>query len=70
MKGIQSLKDQKSSKTIKEDHMEEIFDEDWEDQKEIKIIGIDQLVVLERTLLNLINQQDMNKYPNHDYVDL
>jgi hypothetical protein len=28
MKGIQSLKDQKSSKTIKEDHMEEIFDED------------------------------------------
>jgi hypothetical protein len=50
--------------------MEETFDEDWEDQKETKTIGIDQLVVLERTLLNLINQQVMNKYPNHDYVDL
>jgi hypothetical protein len=41
LKGIQSSKDEKSLQSIKKNHMEETFDEDLEDQKEIETIGID-----------------------------
>jgi hypothetical protein len=36
--------------------MEETFDEDSKDKKETKTIEVDQLVVLEKTLVKLINQ--------------
>jgi hypothetical protein len=35
--------------------MEEKFDEDTKDQKKIKIIGIDEIVVLEKALVNLMS---------------
>ncbi len=50
--------------------MEEAFDEDLKDQKEIKTIGTNQSTVSKKALVNMINQQVINKYPNHDYVDL
>jgi hypothetical protein len=45
LKGIRSPKDQKSLKSIKEDHVEEAFNENSEDQIETKTIGTDQIIV-------------------------
>ncbi len=50
--------------------MKETSDEDLEDYRDIKIIGTNQIIVLEKVVVNMINQQVMNKYPDHDYVDL
>ncbi len=68
MKGIQSLDDQKSLQSIDEDHVEKTFDEGSKDQRKTKTIGIDQIIVLEKTLVNLISQQVMNKYLDHGYT--
>jgi hypothetical protein len=54
LKGIQSSKDKKSLQSIDEDQMEETCDENSEDQRETKTIGIDQIVVLKKVLINLI----------------
>ncbi len=68
LKGIYSLEDHKYLLSIDEDHMEETSTEDSEDYKEIKTIGIDQIVISKKTLVNLINQHVMNKYPDHGYT--
>ncbi len=49
--------------------MEEISNENIEGQRETKTSWTNQIVVLDKTLVNMINQQVMIKYPNHDYVD-
>jgi hypothetical protein len=36
--------------------MQKTFDEDSKDQRETNTIGTDQLVVSEKTLVNMINQ--------------
>jgi hypothetical protein len=45
--------------------MEEKFDS--KHHSKIKIIGINQTIVLKEVLINLMNKQVMKKYPNHDY---
>jgi hypothetical protein len=55
VKGIQSLKNHKFLPSIDEDYTEETSYEDFEDQREIETIGIDQLVVSKKNLVNLIN---------------
>ncbi len=49
--------------------MEEISNENIEGQRETKTSWTNQIVVLDKTLVNMINQHVMIKYPNHDYVD-
>ncbi len=49
--------------------MEEISNENIEGQRETKTNWTNQIVVLDKTLVNMINQHVMIKYPNHDYVD-
>ncbi len=49
--------------------MEEISNENIEGQRETKTSWTNQIVVLDKTLVKMINQQVMIKYPNHDYVD-
>ncbi len=48
--------------------MEKTSNEDSEDQKERKTIGTYQTIVSEKTLVNLISQQIMNKYSDHGYT--
>jgi hypothetical protein len=48
--------------------MEERSYENSEVQGKTKTIGIDQIIILEETPINLINHQVMNKYSNHDYI--
>jgi hypothetical protein len=48
--------------------MEEKYDENLEDYKKIKIIGIDQIVVSKEALLNLMTQQVMKMFIDHDYI--
>jgi hypothetical protein len=56
LKGIQNLIVQMFLQSTYENHMEETFDEDLEDKKEIETIGTDQTIVLKKTLVNLISQ--------------
>jgi hypothetical protein len=70
LKGIHSSEDQKSLRFIDEEHMEERSNEKLEVQGKTKTIGTNQIVVLEKTLVNLISQQVMNKYSYHDYANL
>ncbi len=49
--------------------MEERLNEESEVQGKTKTIGTNQIVVSKETPINLISQQVINKYSNHDYVD-
>jgi hypothetical protein len=59
-----------SLESINLDHMEEKFDEDTKDQRKIEIIGIDEIIVLEETIVNIMSQQVMKIFTNHDYIAL
>jgi hypothetical protein len=48
--------------------MEKRSYENSEVQGKTKTIGIDQIVILEETSINLVNHQIMNKYSDHDYI--
>ncbi len=48
--------------------MEEKNDENSKDQSKTKIIGIDQIVVSKEALVNIMSQQVIKKFPNHDYI--
>ncbi len=50
--------------------MEETSNKDSKDQRKTKTIKNDQLVVSKKALINVINQQVMNKYLDHDYANL
>jgi hypothetical protein len=69
LKGIQSLEDQKSLEFIYEEHMEEFFYEKSKIYGKLETIGIDQIIVLEKTLVNMISQHVINKYSDHDYAN-
>jgi hypothetical protein len=56
LKGIQSSEDHKFLQSIDEDQMEETCDENLEDHKETKTIGIDQIVIYIFLIINLISQ--------------
>ncbi len=68
MKGIQSSKDKKYLQSIDSNLMEEKNDENSKDQSKTKIIGIDQIVVSKEALVNIMSQQVIKKFPNHDYI--
>jgi len=48
--------------------MEEIYNEKSEVHGKIETVGTDQITVSKETLINIINQQVMNKYLDHDYA--
>jgi len=48
--------------------MKEKSDEDLEDQNKIEIIGVDHTIVLEKASINLMSQQVMKEFKNHDYI--
>jgi hypothetical protein len=48
--------------------MKEKSDEDLEDQNKIEIIGVDHTIVLEEASINLMSQQVMKEFKNHDYI--
>jgi hypothetical protein len=68
LKGIQSSKDKKYLQSIDSNLMEEKNDENSKDQSKTKIIGIDQIVVSKEALVNIMSQQVIKKFPNHDYI--
>jgi len=48
--------------------MQEKFDGDSEDQRKTKINGTDQTIVSEEASINMMNQQVMKIFTNHDYT--
>jgi hypothetical protein len=68
LKGIQSSQNQKSLESINFYHKKKEFDEDLEDERTSEIINIHQIVTLEETLVNLMNQQAMILLKNHNNI--
>jgi hypothetical protein len=68
MKVSSSLRNYKSLKSIDFDHKEEKSNEDLKDQRKIKIIGIDYIVIYGKTSINLMNQHIMKMLIDHDYI--
>ncbi len=59
LKGIQSLENKKSLKSIDFDYRTKKFDENLEDERTSKIINTNQIVTSKEASMNLMNQQVM-----------
>ncbi len=65
---IQNPDNHTSIKSIDSNHMKQQSHEDLEDQIKIEIIEIDQIIILEKTLENLMIQQVMKVFTDNDYT--
>ncbi len=68
LKRSQRLDNQKSLESICFDHGKKTFDEDLEDDRTLDIIDIDQIVASKETSINLMSQQVMKIFTDHDYI--
>ncbi len=68
LKRIQNLENQMSLESINANHKEEKVDEHLEDQITTQIIDIDKTVTSKEALINLMSQQVMKIFTDHDYI--
>jgi len=68
LKGIQSLENKKSLKSIDFGYRTKKFDENLEDERTSKIINTNQIVTSKEASMNLMNQQVMILLKNRDYI--
>jgi hypothetical protein len=64
----QSSNNKKSLESIDFDHREVKFNEDSKDYKKLEIIRTDQIIVLEEASINLMSQQVMKMFTDHDHT--